>query len=61
MPVARLLGHSGFGDSFGRVEDSISKDTQEIISLGIGLMWNDTTVCGVIMGLEFLVRDSSEM
>ena len=49
-----MLGISGFGDSFGCVEDAASDNTQEIISLGGSLMWNDAAVCGGRMELIFL-------
>ena len=50
-----MLGISGFGDSFGCVEDAASDNTQEIIVLVVGLMWNETTVCGGRMELKVLV------
>ena len=46
LPVYRLLGSSGSGYSFGSVEDDASENLQEIIYLGIILMWNDAAVCG---------------
>ena len=57
VPVARLLSHSGFGNSFGRVKDASSDNIQEIISLDCGFMWNDATFCGGRMGLEILARE----
>ena len=42
--VSRLLGCSGFDDSFGRVEDAASDNIQEIIILGDGFLWNDDAV-----------------
>ena len=56
FPVARLIGRSGFGDSFGCVEDAASDNTQEIIFLGGGLVWNDAAVCGGRMELNILKR-----
>ena len=46
---------------FGLVEDVPSSNTQEIISLGRGLMWDDATVFDERVGLKILVRDSFEM
>ena len=49
IPVARLLGCSGFGDSVGSVEAAASDDIQEITFLGDFLMWNNAAVyCGRI-------------
>ena len=45
IPVARLLGHSGFGNSVGSVEAASSDDIQEIMFLGGYLMWNYAVVC----------------
>ena len=56
----RLLYHSNFRDSFGRVEDASSKNTQEAISLGSSLMWNGVDICGGRRGVEIWVRDLSE-
>ena len=42
--VSRLLGCSGFDDSFGRVEDAASDNIQEIIILGDGFLWTDDAV-----------------
>ena len=55
-PVDRLLGHSGFGDSFGSVYDAASDNIQEVIYLVNGLMWNDATVCGERIYLKIVVR-----
>ena len=46
FPVVRLLGCSGFVDSFSRVKNYDSDNKQEIISLGGSLMFNDAAVCG---------------
>ena len=70
FPVARLLGHSGFGNDVGSVEAAPSDDTQEITFLGGCLMWNNAAVgCGniwskylVVSGLtygKFLERESA--
>ena len=45
LPVARLLGRSGFGDAVGSVEAAASNDIQEITFLGSCLMWNNAAVC----------------
>ena len=44
IPVARLLVHSGFGDSVGSVEAATIDDIEEITFLGGCLMWNDANV-----------------
>ena len=59
VPVSRLIGCSGFGFSFGRVNNAASNNIQEVISLGRGLMWNDAAVCGARMYLNIFVRDLS--
>ena len=41
IPVAILLGRSGFGNSVGKVKAAASDDIQEIMFLGGCLMWND--------------------
>ena len=56
--MAILLSRSGFGDSFGHVDDS-SKNIQDIPSLDSGLVWNYVAVCGGRIALKILVRDSS--
>ena len=49
IPVARLIGCSGFGNAVGSVEAATSNDIQEITFLGGWLMQNDTNVgCGSI-------------
>ena len=60
VPVSRLICRSGFGDSFGRVNYAASDNTQEVISLGGVLTWNDAAVCGGRMDLNIVVRDLSE-
>ena len=57
LPVFRLLGISGFGDSFGCVKDAASENIQEIVFMGNSLMWNDAVICGGIMELKIFVRD----
>ena len=44
IPVARLLGLSGFGDAVGIVKAVASDDIQYITFLGDCLMWNDSAV-----------------
>ena len=61
VPFARLLGRSGFRYSFSGVEDSSGNNIQEIISLGIYLMWINDTVCGGNRGVKIWVRVSYEM
>ena len=61
IPVARLLGCSGFGYAVGCVEDEASDDIQEIISLGGCLMWNNAAVCGGRVRLDFFVRVCLDM
>ena len=56
IPVARLLCHSGFGDSDVSVKAAASNDIQEITFLGGCLMWNDAAVCGGSICLNFCVR-----
>ena len=55
IPVSRLLGCSGFGNAFGRVETAASDDIQEITFLGGFLMWNDADVCGGSIWLKCFV------
>ena len=45
IPVARLIGCSGFGDAVGSVEAAASDYTQEITFMGSCLMWNNAAVC----------------
>ena len=61
FPVSGLLGCSGFGYYVGSIKDATSYNIMEVISLGIGLMWNYAAVCVGRMGLKILERDSSEM
>ena len=60
FPLARLLGCSGFVYSFGRFYEAESKHIHELISLGGGLMCNDSDVCSGSMDLKIFMRDSSE-
>ena len=55
-----MIGCSGFGDSFGRVEDAASDNIQGIIFLGGGLIWNNNAVCGGRMEFKIFVRDKYE-
>ena len=55
IPVARLLGRSGFGDAVGSVEASASNDIQETTFLGGCLMWNAAAVCCGRIWLNFFV------
>ena len=61
IPVNRLIGHSGFGYSVGCIEADTSDDTQEIMSLGRCLMWNDAVVFGGRVKLNSFVRVWSYM
>ena len=61
VPVVILLGHSGFGYSFGNSKDYASNKIQEVISLGRSSMWNNAAVCGVGRGMKIWVSSSSEM
>ena len=60
VPVTILLGLSGSVDYFGCVYDTDSDNSQEVISLGSGLMWNDADVYGGRIVLEMFVRDLSD-
>ena len=55
IPVAKMLGRSGFGDAVGIVEAAASKDIQEITFLGSCLMWNNADVCCGRIWLKFLL------
>ena len=55
IPVARLLGRIGFGDSIGSVEADVSNDIQEITFLGGCLMCNDAAICDVRIWLKCFV------
>ena len=46
IPVARLVGLSGSGDSVGSVEAAPSNYIQEITFLGSSFMWKNSAVCG---------------
>ena len=54
IPVARLLGCSGFCDAVVSVKAVACDDIQEITFLGGCLMWNDAAVCGGRIWLKFL-------
>ena len=45
IPVARLIGRSGFGNTVGSVEAAASNDIKEITFLGSCLLWNNADVC----------------
>ena len=61
LPVARLLGRSGFGDAVGSVEAAASDDIQEITSLGSCLMCNNAAVCCGKIWLKIFVRVWSDL
>ena len=61
FPVARLLDRSGFVDAVGSVEAAASYDIQEMIFLGIFLMWNNAAVCCGKIWLKFFVRVWSDL
>ena len=54
IPVARLLGRSGFGNAVGSAEAAASNDIQEITFMGGCLMWKNAAVCGGRIRLIFL-------
>ena len=56
LPVSRMIGFSSFGYYFGSSVDSASNNIQEVISLGRGLMCNDSAVCGGRVDLNTFVR-----
>ena len=56
IPVARLIGRSGFGDDIVSVEAAARNDIQDIRFLGSCLMWNDADVCFGRIWLGFFVR-----
>ena len=56
-----MLVCSVFGDSVGCVEYAASYDTQEIMSLGGFLMWNNYSVYGRRVRLNIYVRFRSDM
>ena len=56
----RLLSHSIFGDSFGRVYHAASNNIHEVISLGSDLARNSTAVFGGRMDLKIVVRNLSD-
>ena len=57
LPVARLLGRNGFGDSFSRVKDGYSENIQELNFLGGSFTWKYAAVCGGRIELDFFVSD----
>ena len=52
-----MFGIGCVGGSVGRVENSASENTREIIFHGRILMCNDAPVCGGIMELKISVKD----
>ena len=60
VSVFVLLGCSGFGESFGCVDETVSNNIQDVVSLGSGLMCNDDAVCGGRMDLNIVMRDLSD-
>ena len=59
--VAILTGCSGFGDTVVCVESDYSDDIQEIMFLGVFLMWNDAAVCGGRNCLSFFASVCSDI
>ena len=58
--LSQFPGHSSFEYLFGHVDDAASENIREVISMGSGLMWNDSDVCGGNMDLNIFVMDLSE-
>ena len=46
IPVARLVGRSGFGSAVRLTKDAVSDDIQDITFLGGCLIWNDAAIYG---------------
>ena len=61
IPVARMLGRSGFGDAVESVKAVASNDIQEIMFLGGCLIWNDADVCGGRIWLNKFVSIWSDL
>ena len=61
VTVYRIIGCGGFIYYFSCVYDDASKNIQEVISMGRGLIWNDATVYGGRMDMKILVRYLSDM
>ena len=61
IPVAIILGRSGFGNSVGSVEAAASDDIHEITFLNICLMWNNDAVCCGRIWLEIFVSVWSDL
>ena len=53
IPVAILLGRSGFGDAVRSVEAGARDDIQEITLLRSCLTWNDAAVCSDRIRLNY--------
>ena len=56
MLFSRLLGRIGFVYYFICVKDNDGNNIQELIYLGICLIWNDAAVYGGRMGYKIWVR-----
>ena len=61
IPVARLLGRSGFGDAVGSVDDAASGNIQEITFMSDCLMWNNAAACGGRIWLRIFVSFWSDL
>ena len=61
IPVVRMIGRDGFGDSVECVEAAARDDIQEIKFLGGCLMWNDDAFCGDRIRLNFFVSVWSDI
>ena len=61
IPVARLLGHSVFGNAVVSVKAASSDDIQEITFLGRCLMWNVAAVYGGRIRLRIFVSVWSDL
>ena len=55
IPVAVLIGRSGFGNAVGSVEAAARDDNQEITFLGICLICNNAAVCCGRIWFKFLL------
>ena len=61
VPVAILIGRSGFGDYLYTVKDDARKNIQEVISIYVVLIWNNAIICDGSRGEKIWVRNSYEM
>ena len=57
VPFSRLIGCSGFGDPFGRVDKNASDNIQEVISMVSGLMCNEAAFCWWEDGFEYFCEE----